>query len=359
MIKGIQIFLLTISLAMGLHGQELKQNIELKNSWLQLREEQWIPLHWKDSSKIKVAGLHIPEEANLNKDFLVLQNKGITDLYVNNNFFERISEEGRVIIGLNELRELAHSEDLFITVFAEKGKLSLSGSYLSRKAPPKQLTGNKLYQLIPRTFSSNKDQVLILFYILVLLFVIAKVSFFRVFNGFFNWSNMLRNIPPEENLLTSTLGKPSIYFLILMACIIGLELTIYELISGVESINVLLRFFYMSFIVIAVIILKYFFLKWFGALVGASGFYKRHYYEYLRIVFSIALLLLLPLLIIYLQGKDYPLILEVFFLIGCGIGVFRLLLIASRQVSFSFLYLFSYICTSEIVPILIVTKFLF
>lgn len=339
---------------------ELKKNIDLKNNWLQLHDSEWVPLHWKDSAKVKVAGVELPQGAH---DLFVFNNYGITDIYVNNHFYQRTKTLGQIILPVKEMENIAHSRHLFITVFAEKGVLSLTQTYLGKEKEPSLLTGNSLYVLIPRTFNTLKDKVLIVFYILVFSLVFMKVKHGKIFQGYFNWFNMIRNLPPEENMVASVLNKPSIYFIMLMSGIIGLEICLFfsidtrnDAFHGRNFIGNLIVF---SFIAFMIAILKYYFLKLFSSLVGATTYFKRHYFEYLRVIYSISLVLLLPLLIIYLKGGAFPFGLKIFFIISCFLGVFRIFILTTRHVKFSFLYLFSYICTSEIVPILIVTKFLF
>jgi hypothetical protein len=209
-----------------------------------------------------------------------------------------------------------------------------------------------------------------LFIITLSLFAYLSSYYNRAFVGFFNFMGPFTMYSREQSLFANqALSRTNVLFIILLSLVVSL---IYLLLQSIginllsnrwfmqdgETVGILLaNFFRLSILFFAMFIVKYFFLSLLGGLFNLSKIIDLHYFKLIQtsiVFFSLAVITLLSLIL----GKVNmgSTISELFVYILAAFYTMRTVIIfltINRTMPIQVLYLISYLCIVEILPIVI------
>lgn len=213
------------------------------------------------------------------------------------------------------------------------------------------------------SFAINTIQLL--FISIILFFTTLKVGFPKLFPVFFNFANTFRLKPREGLHYGFRILEPFnlffnlIYSLMLILTAISIAWKFdYVEINEYQAYEIVL-FIILTSIAIAIIIpIKYVFIMIATSLFNLKSFSRIHYYDSLRIglVFTVFLLIVIHFgEQIFFEGIEINTLLTIAFIL-VALRSTLLYLKLLRVASMNLIYLFSYLCTIELLPLFLLFK---
>ena len=316
---------------------------------------------------------------------LYLDYEGTYFLFINQKLVSELAAgQSPARISVDSLQKKFNlSYPFFCTLYPKGANAQLLQSLvLSTKASGKNLDGTeedaasqkKLLQE-RRKPNTHRDFLIIAFGLLLGLYTVLGNSYPKILSYFYNFYKMLSLSRIEESLFVNkTFGAANILFLGAYVLLVGLGLwTTNEVLNNAFLPQELVRLEYRSYqpswqllilagVSLVLVLAKYLLIRITAALLGLQKLVVLHFYEYMRIsqfFYTFFLLVALSLLLLrpYQASES-----AWFFQYGIlTFYVFRLLLLwkqVNKVIEFRNLYLFSYLCITEIIPFLFLLKLL-
>ncbi|MBX9853771.1 MAG: DUF4271 domain-containing protein [Cytophagaceae bacterium] len=254
-----------------------------------------------------------------------------------------------------------------ITFYHSKGQLPVENIFVGINATRTVNTAAGNFAVIlPRYLDGGKSLFVIYFILILSLFAFIKNRYPKKFYEFSGFSNIIPAL--EENIVFDFLSIPIILFVFINTLAASLILFLIKD-NKPPSESVFLNIFYekpvigiliMTGFFFLIFILKYIYLKFIGWIYNINDFVKVQFFELLRVTLKLNLLLLALALIMNFSGYfDYNLDLNWFIyvlLLALTIVLLRVGYLTFRLSGFRNVYLFSYLCTTEILPLIIIVK---
>jgi hypothetical protein len=310
------------------------------------------------------------------KLFLYLENDSF--LFVNGTFQKKIKNGLWIKMNLDSLAKTQKlAPKILFTIYSENPDFEKNKIHIAYKAPISkinQLGNNDKTALKSRIFSNFKN-----FAILFSLLLFGSITFLYNFQN-----NLLLKFISINNLFsigkrgdTAIVNRPfdiaNVLYMIILSFSIALILLILEynfvsilpkFIINTENptfLNLSGQFFNLSFLAFLAFLVKYVFISLIGNLYKLDKITNLHFFKNLQStgIFSFTLLLILVLLLLYPVSEiqnykaTYISIITFFYFIR----LFLLFFIIIKSNSIKNLYLFSYLCIVELIPIFIGVRF--
>lgn len=219
-----------------------------------------------------------------------------------------------------------------------------------------------------RTQDHQSGKYLIFFLTFLALIALVRNRYPRRFSEFFNFRNLLPNTSIDENLILGVFSRASLLFLLINA--IALYLIVFNLSRDSEFFLVypfsdikidtiwgsilLVLFFFILYL------FKYIYLSLIGWIFNLKELVRIHYFELIKIFLKINILFVpLSVILFYREAIPFKVSYENFSLllfISLAIVIVRIAFLIFKLAGFRNLYLFSYLCATEIIPFIIIIK---
>ncbi|AMM50650.1 hypothetical protein TH61_04925 [Rufibacter sp. DG15C] len=220
--------------------------------------------------------------------------------------------------------------------------------------------------------SSSPRSVLILFMVIVgLIYGSLRMTFPTDFSSIFKLSNFAKEKTLEEGLLAKPIGNwSSILFVLAFSLSFALlivaihrdieDLALLNQLFTVTQADLILKIILYALLVFSFVVFKYLFLQLMGFIFGVTEVVLTQYREFLRTLLALGVFLPLILLLHLGLSKSAPL--TIYWIANLSVAVlliftvFRTFLTISKKYSLQNLHLFSYICATEVIPLMILLK---
>jgi hypothetical protein len=202
-----------------------------------------------------------------------------------------------------------------------------------------------------------------LFLILIFLFGLIRNKYPKKFLEFYDFSRLLPTSSPDDNFITEIYSIPSIIFILINAIsfclILGIASEGRYFLFGIPYASVVGTFI-IAGITMAIYFIKYIYLKVLGSVFNLHQIIRIQFFELIKISLKLNLVCV-PLALAFFYSRSG--ILEIAYkyflytLILCGlITIIRISFLIFKYSNFRNIYLFSYLCTTEILPLIIIIK---
>jgi hypothetical protein len=288
-------------------------------------------------------------------------------LFINNKLYYTNpgSKVSFVRFALNTIpAEEFKTEDLITFYNAGKG-LPLRCCYIGQNAnlaKSSDQSVNAFSGILKRKIPGD-NIFIVLFLIIFFLFGLVKSKYPKRFREFYNFSRVFPSSSPEDKFNLEIHSIPSILFILINACswclllgaVAGERYTLFNLpyasLGGVLVV---------SGLTIGVYCIKYVYLRLLASIFNLRQIISIQFFELVKISLKLNLLCV-PLAVILFYSRSE--ILEIAYkyflysLILCGLIVLvRISFLIFKYSGFRNIYLFSYLCTTEILPLIIIIK---
>jgi hypothetical protein len=235
-----------------------------------------------------------------------------------------------------------------------------------------ETTDRQSWALVNLAREDRSQNVFILVLLLIgLIYGALKVSFPSDFNSLFRVSNFMRASTLEEGALAKPIRSWAILFFV-MAFSLSFSLLIVAIHTDVQQIYLFNRLFsvsgadivsrivFYSSLTFLFIMLKYVFLRIMGFIFDLTTLVRAQYREFLRSTLFLGLSLPAIMLLYLTLNASIPT--TVLFISNVAVSVLliitslRIFRTLNKKASLLNLHLFSYICATEIIPLVIILK---
>lgn len=260
------------------------------------------------------------------------------------------------------------SSDL-LTFYNFSGDLPINDLYIGHSLKTQSFVQAVGIKLLARNTTYAYELVVILFLFVLVLFTMLKNLFPKAFDEFFNLNKLLPNTLFDQSYYTHPLSTPSIFLIIfnslsitLLLVVIDEKIGFLKFIPILQSLNLktIEGIFLFTLFVIIIYLLKYVYLSIVGWIFNLPNLVKIQYLELLKIFSKVNFITVPIVIILTFSGYfdfDFDYNNFYFIVFFClFIVIFRISFLIFRLTSFRYLYLFSYLCTTEILPLAIIIK---
>lgn len=280
-------------------------------------------------------------------------------LFVNNQLFRKFSEKKEVDVKLSEiLKKASNSKKVILTFYHPESfvPLQIYKTYIPIQS--NYLAHSDLYQIIKKPIQAEKETLIMSFFVFIGLMTYLKYNSSIWFDAYFNFLNVLYGRNVEDSILSRVLNSKTFLIIVIISLLFNLNLKLLNL--------KLLHFYYFvlpdnyqyvglfitgTIYIVVFLLIKYWFLYLASMFLKIGQFYKLHYFQSIRMY----LLILLILFLVTLFRVNFN-VFSYFLVISFLFWLFRLGLLVKKEVGFRKIYLFSYLCILEIIPVVLLLK---
>jgi len=294
---------------------------------------------------------------------------GLT-LFVNEKLFYKNNgkEIQNVRLKIEEINYLQNGDKELITFHHPKGDLPLELFFIGHSVSPSLHTNllSQSIQMIPRDIASRQEVFIISFLLILVILAILRNRYPKKFYEFSHFNNIIPSM--DEDVIYDLSSVPVLLFVLINSLCSSLILfLIYDQFKlyTLDFLNIfydrpVLGILLVSIGFFFIFIIKYIYLKIAGWIFNLSEMVKVQFFELMKVSFKINLFLAVLTIIFYCSSYfQVQLNYDYFFyftIISLLIVLMRVGYLAFKLSGFRNIYLFSYLCTTEILPLVIIIK---
>lgn len=372
----LSIFIILLSASSIVRGEEIIDTLdntkvtELTEDWLYYDEKfnsyfPYINYEVKGNSISQLIDLDKYKPYNLN----FTAAPGLS-LFINEKLFYKnnTSETKNIRLKIGEINYFQKGDKELITFYHPQGELPLNvffiGHSVNANLPINLL--NQSIQMVPREIASRKDVFIISFLLILVILAILRNRYPKKYHEFSHFNNIIPSM--DEDVTYDLSSVPVLLFVMInslcSALILFLIYDQFELYT-LDFLNIfydrpVLGVLLVSIGFFFIFIIKYIYLKIAGWIFNLSEMVKVQFFELMKVSFKINLFLAVLTIIFYCSSYfQVQLNYDYFFyftIISLLIVLMRVGYLAFKLSGFRNIYLFSYLCTTEILPLVIIIK---
>lgn len=315
-------------------------------------------------------------QSNRGYNILVFSKKEDNFLFINGSLRQKIPVDKWIVLNVDSLYRVYEQPIIYITLYGSNDindKTLLLGYKRALNQKPIVLAESGITAK-PRTPTPYKNYIVLVSMFILVMFSYLSNSYVRAFHRYYNFKDLFNTLVREQSfLINKPLNRMNIMFIILLSLIIGLFYMLLQskgiyifggrtILQEGDTLGVLLsNYFRMSLAVFVILVAKYFFMGLTGQLFNLEKVVDLHYFKIIQssILFYTALVLVLLVLFLGYFPHDFnwqlylftPVV--VFYLIRFFILYFTII----RSISIQSLYLISYLCIVELLPVILGIRF--
>ncbi len=315
-------------------------------------------------------------QSNRSYNILVFSKKSDNFLFINGSLRQKIPVDKWIVLNVDSLYRVYEQPTIYITLYGSNNiedKTLLLGYKRSLNQKPIILSESGITAK-PRTPAPYRNYIVLVSMFILVMFSYLSNSYVRAFQRYYNIKDLFNTLIREQSfLINKPLNRMNIMFIILLALIISLFYMLLQskgiyifggrtILQEGDTLGVLLsNYFRISLAVFIILVIKYFFISLIGQLFNLEKVVDLHYFKIIQssIIFYSTLVLILLVLFMDYFPHDFnwqlylftPII--VFYLIRFFILYFTII----RSIPIQSLYLISYLCIVELLPVILGIRF--
>jgi hypothetical protein len=343
----------------SLAQENSRQSISIKDQWLVHTSGSFLPFKHQSTTAIFFWVDGRSEKGSL----LYIAGRHPYSLLINAKLV--VQKEGKAVFSIDSLARI-YSSALFIELFSANGAQHLQTDLIRNEVAASQ-------GYLPRAGNYFLDFTLLA----SLIIIIGFIAFLRTnptltldyvdINKLFSFqdrdeSTLTLRIASSVNLLIYLFSSMFLGLVVLITLhFLGDQVSVARLFPIGSTIEGFKQWSILSTIIFGLLMIKLFWLVVLSALFGFRDMVRIQFFNFVRIIF-IAMFLLSIISLFYfvlqIRSQDYffymMLILSIILVVGAIANYFKLM----ARMRFHFFHLFSYLCASEIIPLMILIKVL-
>lgn len=315
-------------------------------------------------------------QSNRGYDLLVFSKKADNFLFINGSLRQKIPVGKWIVLNVDSLYKVYEQPTIYITLYGSNSiddKILMLGYKRSLDQKPIVLSESGITAK-PRTPAPYRNYLVMVSMFILVMFSYLSNSYVRAFQRYYNLRDLLNTLVREQSfLINKPLSRMNVMFIILLSLIMGLFYMLLQskgiyifggrtILQEGETLGVLSsNYFRICLAVFVILIVKYFFISLVGQLFNLEKVVDIHYFKIIQssIIFYTALVLILLVLFMEYFSHDFnwqvylfaPVV--IFYLLRFFILYFTI----NRSVPIQSLYLISYLCIVELLPVVLGIRF--
>ena len=337
---------------------------DLQHEWLTIDENnRYVPFVARGADNPSVIGVRL-DLAQHQGNQLRCCVPANTSILIDKQMLASVKKGQCLTYDIDSLRRVYQAQTILLTVYQPEKSLSQIQLQIVNDSVVPLGEEN---EALRRTISAKGDFFVIGLVVILILYAILINQYPRTFKNIYNLSKILSLRAREEDMRVRLVSEPHVVFLIQHCLLIAFLLALLLPADGWRLLSVsfplqglssyLLLWLMISVAILAIVGLKYLIVVMFGSLFKLRHLMYLHMFDFMRLslmfwgaVFLIAVCIYYNFSIsnyYYAQGLTY------LFVGFASARILVLYLRLFRNASFKNMYLFSYICTAEIIPLLV------
>jgi len=315
-------------------------------------------------------------QSNRGYNILVYAQKDDNFLFINGSLRQKIPVGKWIVLNVDSLYRAYEQPVIYITLYGsndiEDKKLMLVYKRSLNQKPI--VLAESGITAKPRTPAPYRNYIVLVSMFILVFFSYLSNSYVRAFQRYFNLKDLFNTFARDQSsLINNPLNRMNVMFIILLSLIISLfymllqskDINIFggrTILQEGDTLGILLsNYFRLTLAVFVLMVIKYFFIGVVGQLFNLEKIVDLHYFKIVQAssLFYSALVLLLSILFMQYLPNDFnwqaylftPIV--AFYLIR----VFILYSTIIRGIPKQNLYLISYLCIVEILPVILGIRF--
>lgn len=352
------------------------------NEWMMYDKEEkvYVPYRAEPDQELNSFTLKV-EMARFPKAYLLIKTGDKNCNVFLDQALERVSgKQEWIIYNLDSLKRQYRKDFFHLSILSASSPEELVayvGYPSGHVAAVKGREGaREVVRLLPRSVSRLNSGVAIAFLLSLVVMSFVSSNYFRVFGKYFSLREVLSTRVKEILFMVGKpLDRPNLFFVILLSVMVGLFFLLLEnggfsfiegnflFQRGNTFVVYTINFFKTSLIVFGIYVVKFFYLNVVGKLFNLGKVTDLHYFKVIQCSVFFFTVLMAASLVMYNtyiplpQNIDnYLFILMVAFFLFRGILIYFTI---NRESNVQFLYLFSYLCIAEALPVILILRLLF
>jgi hypothetical protein len=364
--RSIKIFFCILLGAYNLCAQNLTIVKDLVAEWQVYEGDRYVPFE-KSDGKIKTVYFWL-EPSNFSGGILRVESNEPYNVFVNGQLLK--SGNARLDLRMDSLRQMFPNPVLLVGIYQEKIRVGGLSTVILSAAPK---STQSLLDL-PMRFSSFRDFVIVGMLILVSMLIVVVHLNPKLASDYFSVMKMFFSREGEDSQIHSRITSSiNILFYVYCSLMIGYYLMIifrfipsqYVVALSFQSDTfggAMLLWIKLSAIILGVIFFKVVLIFCLSRMFGfteVSGIHIFNWIRLLLVVFGSLTVVLFFYFISHGQNENFHVVLLKIVSWLLGGWMFIVVLKLSKRMSHSMFHLFSYICATELIPLLITIKVLY
>lgn len=337
---------------------------ELKSSWLQFADE-YQSIGTSSLTGIYTIYFHV-DGAAFKGQYLFIKNTEEVNLFVNGKL---ISNGKKITLSIDSLSRL-YSSKLFFGVYSEKEVHLLTTQIISSNS---SLELNS-QEISPRAPTFFRDYAIIVSSALLIFLLVLFKTNPQLTLDYFSFTKIFSVQERNENLLVSRItSSANLLFYLFCALLTGFLLSAVFYFAGsfflvAKSIEIqslgqsFLIWLRLSLFILLLLTSKLIIVLFFSLVFKFRETVSFQFFNFLRFVLFTAVVMMLLSLGYFIFKGEQPVFYErliILALVLLSAGSIMVLIKLLARADFSFFHLFSYLCVSEIIPLVIIIKIFF
>lgn len=341
---------------------------DLNREWVTIDENnRYVPYIDKSMADVPVVGV-VMDIARYSSNKLLICAPANSAVLIEKKISSYRADEGCLLLDIDSLRATHDKEKLLVSVFQSQKNFEDIGIWVVQaKSAMAQQNANSSYQ---RSMSLLQDFFTAGIIILLIFYAILINQYPRIYKNLYSLSRVFTFRAREDNSRIRLINEAHIMFLIQHCLLLAFLFII--LLSTTDMIQLevpyldfqpasfsgyLLLWGQVALLVFAAIWLKYIIVMLFGTLFKLRQLRFLYMLDFMRMsliysAFLFALMVIIFAGIGYYNDSYFNLIVYLFIVLA-SVRVIVLYLRLFRSASFRNIYLFSYICVAEVIPLLV------
>lgn len=346
---------------------------DLKDDWKVYSEEENALVPYIESLNPKSKNIYVvifPDEYRENGILLSFENESA--LFINNKLVYNTSEPGSIVLSIDSLAGIYGRERLLMSLYSDDGIHHVKTSIVSFSGKnPSLLSKIDHLSILPLDRGPIWDFIKIGMIIILILYVVLVNIGSRVFNDYYNIINSFIRASTDEFLNRSKkITRIDLVFIIVLAIILSFFIVIIIYQFGLHDNKHTLTTvgsLFIKWLWLFLFLLGWYMLRFILISISSDLFKMRevgtiHTFEFLRITnfysLLIFILLIMSLFVIQISLDLCSSIIVYSIVIISIIRAVILYLKFLNSSNYTKLYLFAYLCSAELLPVIVGLKFL-
>jgi hypothetical protein len=324
----------------------------------------YLPGIQKDIRKI-----HIIFDARPYKDSkLWMRLPGETGVFSNDQIiYTALNQNTTLLWSIDSLSTFSNNDTIRITLYQKKGLYHYTAGIIRKGAQFTPITDITISDSRSVTFS--KDYFLVMIVILFCFYAFLLARYPKTFGDFIAISGIFRFRSRDESFnQTRFLYGSTISFLMVHSAMLAALVLIYDTYGPdqyelylADDKNIIVRWLLLTVVIYGLIVIKYLLIYHVGHLFNMEKSVKMYFSDFIRLSIVFYLLVFFGLSV-FVIGHEYVMPEAINYLINIVLSfyIIRFVIIFFRLrnvTGFNILHLFSYLCVTEILPVLVGTRY--
>lgn len=341
---------------------------DLNREWVTIdRNNRYIPYVDESMAEVPVVGVIVDASKHSGNHILVCAPAN-SAILMGKKISSYQQDRVCILMDVDSLQEVYAKESMLISIFQSRKDFEEAGFWIVQaKSMNDSQVANLSYK---REVSLLKDFFTVGLLLLLIMYAILINQYPKIFKNLYNLNRVFTFKVRDDNTRIRLINEAHVMFLIQHCFLLGFLLIILVSTTDLIQINIpyldltpdtfgsyMILWGQMALLVLAAIWLKYIIVMLFGVLFKFRQLRFLYMLDYMRmsLIYSAFLFALLTFVfagIGYYNDSYFNLIIYLFILLA-SIRVIVLYFRLFRSASFRNIYLFSYICVAEVIPLLV------